>query len=140
MSNQYLDCVDATSGSHQASKLDLPVVSDKATTIPAVPFVIHVTVPNASTNILRYAPCDLTVVDAWAIAKANGAAGDLVQVFNGATPVTDAIDLSGADQAIVRATTIDDAAQAFSEGDAITVDPTSATDCSCELYIVCLPA
>lgn len=139
MSISYVDIVDAATGSHKTSKLNLPVVGDDATTVPLGSFLIPVTVPNSSTNILKYAPCALRVVDAFAIAKANGAAGDQVVVKNGSTAVTDVLDLSGADKAIVRATSIDDAAWDFAQGDAITIDPTSATDCSCQLYIVCVP-
>jgi len=137
--SEYLDLVNS-SGSHRASKIKMPVVEESASTYDAIlPFVLRVVVPNASTNILVAAPCALRIVDMWAIAKANGAAGDLVQVFNGGTGVSAALDLQGADQAIVRAASIDDSVNEFAAGATITVDPTSATDCSCELYISCLP-
>lgn len=137
--SEYLDLVNS-SGSHRASKVKMPVVEESASAYDAIlPFVLRIVIPNASTNITLAAPCALRIVDAWAIAKANGAAGDLVQVFNGGTAVTDAMDLSGADQAVVRAGTINDASYEFTAGATITVDPTSATDCSCDLYISCLP-
>jgi hypothetical protein len=137
--SQYLGLVDAN-GSHRASKVLMPIVGESTSTYDAIlPFLLRVVVPNASTNILVAAPCALRVIDCWAIAAANGAAGDLVGVLNGATPVITALDLSGADNAIVRAADIDDAADEFAAGATITVDPTSATNCSCQLYIKCMP-
>ena len=51
----------------------------------------------------------MRVVDAWVINTAAGGAGDTAQVKNGATAITDAMDMNKADQVITRAGTIDDA-------------------------------
>lgn len=51
----------------------------------------------------------ITVVDAWAVLKGLGTAGDTVQVKNAAgTAITDALDCNAADKALVRAGEIDD--------------------------------
>lgn len=136
---QYLDLVDG-SGSHRASKVSMPIVEESASAYDAIlPFLLRVVVPNASTNISVKAPCALRVIDCWAVATANGGAGDQVLLSNGGNAITAALDLQGADQAIVRAASIDDAYSTITAAGAITVDPTSAVDCSCELYILCMP-
>lgn len=141
MSVQFVDLVDNTTGSHQASKLSVPVVANSVATasIPALSFYLRVPVGNASTNISVVAPCDLEIISARAIkTAANGGAGDLVQVFNGVTAVTDALDLNVVDTTIVFAATINDAVSSFAEGDVITVDPTDVTNPTCILLIECI--
>lgn len=127
-----------STATNQGAKLNFPVPKFDALNTPYMPFYLVATVGNASTNISIEAPCALRIVDAFCIALANGGAGDTIQVFNGANPVTNAMDLQGADQAIVRATTIDNAYQDFAEGATITVDPTDATDPSAQVYLVCI--
>ncbi len=140
MAVSYVDVVIESTGSHTATKLNLPVVGPSATTIPLQEVLLPVSVGNASTNLTVFAPFALKVIGAKGYkTAANGGAGDLVQVFNGATAVTDAIDLNIVDTTMFVASTIDDAANSFAEGDTITIDPTDVTNPSCQLYIVCVP-
>lgn len=101
-----------------------------------LPGVVEVTVANASTNIDILAPYDCKVVDAHARKIGVSAdAGDLVTVKNGGTTLASGA-LNVADAVKVNLTLdIDHADNAFAEGDTITVDPTSSTDCACVLFI-----
>lgn len=51
------------------------------------------------------------VIDAWFVLEEAGIMSGTLQVKNGATAITDAMDASGSDTAVVRAATINDAAQ-----------------------------
>lgn len=53
-----------------------------------------------------------------------GGAGDLITVKNAATAITDAMDINVADKAVVRASTIDDAASVISAGGTLRVTKT----------------
>lgn len=140
MSVQYVDMVDATTKSHDSSKVNFPVVTDKATSIPLMPFELRVTVPNASTNLTIQAPCALTVSNFRVIKTTTSAdAGDTVQLFNGATAVSSVLALNVATKVIVATTTLDPAATGFALGATITVDPTSSTNCDCLAIISCVP-
>lgn len=78
------------------------------------------------------------VVDVTVIKTAGaGGVSDTLQVFNGVTAVTDAIDMNVADKTVKRAATIDDASYTFSDGGTITVTKTkaSAANMACEVYI-----
>lgn len=132
-----IPAIDASASNH-AAKLNFPVPKFDALNTPYVPFVLTATVGNASTDITIEAPCALRIFDVQAIALANGGAGDTVQIKNGSNAVTDALDLQGADKAIVRASTIDNDYCDFAEGDLITVDPTDVTDPSCLVFIHCI--
>lgn len=128
----------SSTATNQAAKLNFPVPKFDALNTPYVPFILTATVGNASTDISIEAPCALRIIDAYCIALANGGAGDTVQIKKGSDAVTDAMDLSGADKAIVRATTIDNDFNEFAVGATITVDPTDVTDPSSQVYVVCI--
>lgn len=49
------------------------------------------------------------VIDVWIVLRGAGVASTTLQVKNGASAITDAIDASGSDKAIIRAGSIDDA-------------------------------
>lgn len=68
------------------------------------------------------------IIDAWLILRGAGVATTTLQVFNGATAITDAMAASGADKALVRAATIDDAAHEIAAAGTLRV--TSATGAS----------
>lgn len=65
------------------------------------------------------------VTDAWLVLRGAGVVSTTLQVKNGATAITDAMAASGADQAIVRAASIDDAAWEIAAAGTLRV--TSAT-------------
>lgn len=68
------------------------------------------------------------VVDAWLVLRGAGVATTTLQVKNTAAAITDAMAASGADQTVVRAATIDDAAHEIAAGGILRV--TSATGAS----------
>lgn len=74
------------------------------------------------------------VVDVICIATALGGAGDTITVKNGATAITDAIDLNVADTTVKRAGTIDDAAYAIAAGGTLRI--TGASAVSAEVVVV----
>lgn len=65
------------------------------------------------------------VIDAWLVLRGAGVASTTLQVFNGASAITNAMAASGADQALVRAATLDDAAWEIAAAGTLRV--TSAT-------------
>jgi hypothetical protein len=65
------------------------------------------------------------VLDVHLVLRGAGVATTTLQVFNGATAITDAMAASGSDKALVRAATIDDAAYDVAAGGTLRV--TSAT-------------
>ena len=67
----------------------------------------------------------IRVIDAYHILRGGGVATTTLQVKNAANAITDAMDASGSDTAIVRATTIDDANYEIAAGGTLRV--TSAT-------------
>lgn len=65
------------------------------------------------------------VVDAWAVHTGGaGEASDTIQVKNGANAISDAMDWSGADKAVVRAAQIDDANHEIAAGGTLRVTTT----------------
>lgn len=68
------------------------------------------------------------VVDAWLVLRGAGVATTTLQVKNGANAITDAMAASGADTAVVRVATIDDAQHEIAAGGTLRV--TSATGAS----------
>lgn len=68
------------------------------------------------------------VIDAWLVLRGAGVASTTLQVKNGATAITNAMAASGSDQALVRATTIDDASWEIAAGGTLRV--TSASGAS----------
>ena len=73
------------------------------------------------------------VVDAWAIQTAAGGAGDTIQFLNGATAITNALDLNVAEQTVVRATTIENnlGAHEIAAGGTLRVTGASAVTAIC---------
>jgi len=65
------------------------------------------------------------VIDAWLALRGAGVATTTLQVFNGATAITDAMAASGSDKAVVRAAELNDAGWEIAAGGTLRV--TSAT-------------
>jgi hypothetical protein len=74
----------------------------------------------------------IRVIDVWAVHIGGaGEASDTLQVLNGSNAITDAMDWSGADKAIVRAGEIDDAYHEIAKGGTLritTVDSDAGDD------------
>ena len=64
------------------------------------------------------------VIDAWAVHTAAGEANDTIQIKNAGNAITDAMDWSGADQVIVRASSINDANHEIADGGTLRVTTT----------------
>lgn len=84
------------------------------------------------------------VIDAWAQHTGGaGEASDTIQLFNGANAISDAMAWSGADNAIVRAATLDDAYSEVAAGGtlrATTTDSDAGDDVGAGLvYVLCIP-
>jgi hypothetical protein len=58
----------------------------------------------------------IRVIDAWLVLTGAGVASSVCTVKNGATAITDGMATTGADKALVRAATIDDAQHEISAG------------------------
>lgn len=142
MANQYVSVIATTpssaKGSIQASKLNIPLVGLDATTIPSLPFTLYTVVTNASTNITLYAPCALRILGARVIKVTTSAdAGDVIKVATADGDVTDSMGLNVVAGIIVRAASVNPTKNTLAAGEAITVDPTSSTNCDCQLWIEC---
>ncbi|MFZ5856776.1 MAG: capsid cement protein [Chloroflexota bacterium] len=85
--------------------------SANADTTPCVPTLHRIDIAGgAAGNTDVVLDIKERVIDAWAVHTGGaGEANDTIQVFNGANAITDAMAWSGADKAIVRAASIDDA-------------------------------
>jgi hypothetical protein len=102
--------------------------------VPLAGYILKTDVLDASAGVSIAAPFDLTLIDVVVRADAT-VSGGTVQVFNGATAVTNAITMA-TDKAVTRAGTIDDAQADFDEGDNITLTTHGATDAGLVSLIV----
>lgn len=77
------------------------------------------------------------VVDAWVVMRGAGVATTLLTVGNGAAAITNGMDVSGADKAVVRAAEIDDAAHEIAAGGSLRVTTSvGATQPACTVYVL----
>ena len=74
----------------------------------------------------------MVVVDVWCVATNTGNASDTITVQNGASAITDAMDLNVADTTVVRPATIDDAQQTVTT----TLRVANAGDANADVYIL----
>lgn len=91
-----------------------------------IPVVIRVTANALTGDVDVIVEHKLRVVDVWYIGTAAGGAGDTITVKNGATAITNALDVNVADKTIVRAGTIDDASYDIAAGGTLRVTGASA--------------
>lgn len=76
------------------------------------------------------------VLDAWLILRGAGVSTTTLQVKNGTSAITDAMDASGSDKAIVRAASIDDAAYEIAAGGTLRItSATGATQPAATVYV-----
>lgn len=76
------------------------------------------------------------VIDAWCVATAAGGAADTITIKNGATAITDAMDLNVSDKVVVRAGTIDDASHEIAAAGTLRVSGASAA--TCVVYVLAI--
>lgn len=94
-----------------------------------IPVVFRLAAVALTGDVNITVPYKVRVVDAWAVATAAGAAGDTVQVKNGANAITNALDFgAAADQDVVRAADIDDANHEIAAAGTLRVTGASAVN------------
>lgn len=77
------------------------------------------------------------VVDAWVVLRGAGVATTLLTVGNGASAITNGMDVSGADTSLVRAANIDDANHEIAAGGSLRVTTSvGATQPACTVYVL----
>jgi hypothetical protein len=93
-----------------------------------VPILFRIDVAaGAAANVDVVMEHKVRVVDVWVIHRGGaGEVGDTLTVQNGTNAITDALDWSGADKAIVRAGELDDAYWELAPGDTLRVAPSDA--------------
>jgi len=80
---------------------------------------------------------DTRILDAWFVLTGAGVASTTFQVKNGTNAITDAMDASGSDTAIVRATTINDAYHEIAAAGTLRVtSATGATQPAAIVYVL----
>lgn len=114
------------------------VVAD-GNVLGGVPVVHIVDVPDAATGNVDVVITKKTeVLDVQVMKKAGaGGAGDLITVKNGATAITDDIDINIADKVSKRAATLDDAQTVIAAGGTLRVTRTkaSAANTACRVIV-----
>ena len=77
------------------------------------------------------------IIDAWVVLTGAGVATTTLKVQNGATTITNAMDVSGSDKAVVRCTTIDDAQHEIAAAGTLRIKTeTGATQPACTVYVL----
>jgi len=77
------------------------------------------------------------IVDAWVVLTGAGVASTILTIKNTADAITDGMDVSGSDKAIVRAATIDDANHEIDAAGKLRVQTeTGATQPACIVYVL----
>jgi len=114
--------------------------SASADVLGAVPLLYHYTIPDvgAPTDYDIVVTSKIRVVDAWILntGVAAHATNDTIQFKNGANAITDAIAKTAAVDALIRATTIDDARMDIADGGTLRITATKATNIACEAYVL----
>lgn len=97
------------SGSAILTGTQVAVVAD-ANVIGGIPVLYRInTAGGATANTDVTITLKTRVIDVWVVNRAVGTASDTITVKNGATAITNAIDVNKADQTVTHAGTIDDA-------------------------------
>jgi len=104
--------------------------------------ILHVyTFGDAVTNSVDHvSEHKVRVIDVVVVKTAGaGAGGNTIQVKNGASAISNALDMNVADQLVVRAGTLDDATYVLAVGDALRVTNTKAGgNSACVVYVYCI--
>ena len=107
--------------------------------IGGLDFVHRVDVPDGATGTIDTTLTHKTrVIDAWLVKTGGaGGAGDTITVNNGATAITNAMSINVADQTVVRAGTVDDAAWDIAAAGTLRIVRTkaSAASVACTVFV-----
>lgn len=88
-----------------------------ASTTAGIPVLYSVTTPGGATATTSIVVAQkITVIDAWIVNQAAGGASDTLQIKNGSTALTDAMDANKSANVITRAATIDPAQRVINAG------------------------
>jgi hypothetical protein len=123
------------------SGIVLPTVADKNTSGQLLETHRITVADGATADIDVVVDHKIRVIDVVVIKTvAAGGAGDAITVKNGATAITDAIDINAADKTVKRAGTIDDAQYEIAAGGTLRVTRTkaSANNVACEVVVYAL--
>jgi hypothetical protein len=127
-----------------ANSLDGTVAANVADSnvIGGIPVLHRIPVPAGVTgNVDVTLTHKERVVDAWLV-KSNAAGGGAgtIQVKNAAAAISDAMSINVADQTVVRAATIDDAAHEIAAAGTLRIARTrsASTDETCIVYVLCV--
>lgn len=129
-----------TQAMHVAASEDGTVVKVGAddNVIGAIPLLFRVAIAAgalATKNILM--THKIRVVDAWVVLTGAGVVNTVLAVGNAGTAITDTMAVSGADKALVRAATIDDAQHEIAAGANMSITTTvGATQPACIVYVL----
>jgi hypothetical protein len=104
------------------------VVAD-VNVIGGIPVTFRITAAALTGDIDVVMTHKIRVIDAYCINTAAGGAADTIIVKNGATAITDAMDINKADKVITRAGTIDDAAYEIAAAGTLRVSGASGATC-----------
>lgn len=96
--------------------------------VGGIPVMHRVTCTNLTGDVDVTLTHKTRIVDVHCIGTATGGAADTVTVKNGATAITNAIDMNVADQTVVRVGTIDDAAYEIAAAGTLRVSGASAVN------------
>jgi hypothetical protein len=110
-----------------------------ANVIGGIPVLHRIDIADAATGDVDVVLTHKTrVTDVWAVKTgALGGAANTVQVKNGATAITDALDINIADKTIARATTIDDAQHDIAAAGTLRITRTKAGgNAACTVYVL----
>lgn len=110
--------------------------------VAGMKLVYVIAVPaGATANIDTVLTHKVRVIDAHLVKRsaAGGGAGT-IQLFNGATAITDAMSINVADRTVVAAGTIDDAAWEIAAGGTLRIvrTRTASTDETCDVFVECV--
>lgn len=103
---------------------DVDTVAEDAV-VGGVPVIHAVAIAGGAAGNKDIAVTNKTrILDVWCVHKGAGEASDTIQLFNGANAITDAMDWSGLDKTMVRASEIDDAYHEIAAGGTLRVTTT----------------
>lgn len=113
-----------------------------ANVIGGIPVIHRITTAGGAT-----ANTDVTlthktrILDCWIVNRGAGTASDTVQILNSTNAISDAVDISGADNTIARISTIDDAYEEIAASGTLRVTETdggSSDSPSVDVYVLCV--
>ncbi|MDD4891252.1 MAG: hypothetical protein PHU85_15130, partial [Phycisphaerae bacterium] len=107
-----------------------------------IPFVLEFTITDADPDdayTVDNGTYNLRVLDAWMIKDGVSAdGGDTIQIKNNGTAITDAKAVNVSDKAKVNFTSFDYAQLTVADGDTLDIDGTNSTDCSAQVFVLCM--